>query len=107
MISLSTVSIASMLAMAVWPLVAKAGALPIHLTVHDDPAYANALRSRRYLPLVPLIVSLGGQCVIHSHLGVLDLAHPPSHVRPIGKCAYLGSRSLSRKKADRESRRQA
>ena len=34
---------------------AKAGTLPIHATVHDDPAYANALRSRRYLPLVPLI----------------------------------------------------
>jgi hypothetical protein len=34
---------------------AGAGALPVHATVHDDPAYANALRSRRYLPLVPLI----------------------------------------------------
>ena len=34
---------------------AKLGALPLHATVHDDPAYANALRSRRYLPLVPLI----------------------------------------------------
>lgn len=33
----------------------KAGVLPLHATVHDDPAYANALRSRRYLPLVPLI----------------------------------------------------
>jgi len=34
---------------------AEARALPLHATVHDDPAYANALRSRRYLPLVPLI----------------------------------------------------
>ena len=34
---------------------AEAGRLPVHATVHDDPAYANALRSRRYLPLVPLI----------------------------------------------------
>jgi hypothetical protein len=34
---------------------ARAGVLPVHVTVHDDPAYANALRSRRYLPLVPLI----------------------------------------------------
>ena len=33
----------------------KAGLLPLHATVHDDPAYANALRSRRYLPLVPWI----------------------------------------------------
>jgi hypothetical protein len=33
----------------------QAGHLPLHATVHDDPAYANALRSRRYLPLVPLI----------------------------------------------------
>jgi hypothetical protein len=33
----------------------KAGLLPVHATVHDDPAYANALRSRRYLPLVPWI----------------------------------------------------
>ncbi len=32
-----------------------AGLLPLHATVHDDPAYANALRSRRYLPLVPWI----------------------------------------------------
>ena len=31
------------------------GSLPVHATVHDDPAYANALRSRRYLPLVPWI----------------------------------------------------
>ena len=29
--------------------------LPVHLTVHDDPAFANALRSKRYLPLVPWI----------------------------------------------------
>jgi hypothetical protein len=35
-------------------LVREAG-LPIHLTVHDDPAFANALRSRRYLALVPWI----------------------------------------------------
>jgi hypothetical protein len=33
----------------------RAGSLPVHLTVHDDPAYANALRSRRYLALVPWI----------------------------------------------------
>lgn len=33
----------------------RAGALPVHLTVHDDPAYANALRSRKYLALVPYI----------------------------------------------------
>lgn len=29
--------------------------VPIHLTVHDDPAFANALRSRRYLAMVPLL----------------------------------------------------
>jgi hypothetical protein len=34
---------------------AHAGELPVHLTVHDDPAFANALRSRRYLALVPWI----------------------------------------------------
>jgi hypothetical protein len=28
---------------------------PVHLTIHDDPAYANALRSKRYLALVPWI----------------------------------------------------
>ena len=33
----------------------KLGVLPLHATVHDDPAYANALRSRRYLALVPWI----------------------------------------------------
>src|SRR6516164_5184126 len=27
--------------------------LPLHLTVHDDPAFAVALRSRRYIALVP------------------------------------------------------
>ncbi|MDB5875946.1 MAG: hypothetical protein JWQ07_5388 [Ramlibacter sp.] len=31
------------------------GSLPVHLTVHDDPAYANALRSKRYLALMPWI----------------------------------------------------
>jgi hypothetical protein len=29
--------------------------LPVHLTVHDDPAFGVALMSRRHLPLVPLI----------------------------------------------------
>ena len=29
--------------------------IPIHLTVHDDPAFAMALTSRRYLALVPAI----------------------------------------------------
>ncbi len=33
----------------------RAGPLPFHLTVHDDPAFANALRSKRYLALVPWI----------------------------------------------------
>jgi hypothetical protein len=42
---------------------AGAGALPVHLTVHDDPAYANALRSRRYLPLVPLIARDFGRAI--------------------------------------------
>jgi hypothetical protein len=34
---------------------ARAGGLPLHLTVHDDPAFGVALRSRRYLGLVPWI----------------------------------------------------
>jgi hypothetical protein len=29
--------------------------LPVHLSVHDDPAFGVAMMSRRYLPLVPLI----------------------------------------------------
>jgi hypothetical protein len=29
--------------------------LPMHLTVHDDPAWAYALLTRRYLPLAPLL----------------------------------------------------
>ena len=29
--------------------------VPVHVTVHDDPTYAFALRSRRYLALMPLI----------------------------------------------------
>jgi hypothetical protein len=43
---------------AVVPIVsriARAGAWPLHLTVHDDPAFGVALRSRRYLVLVPWI----------------------------------------------------
>lgn len=40
---------------AVAAKLARRGVLPLHLTVHDDPAFANALRSRRYLPLVPWI----------------------------------------------------
>jgi hypothetical protein len=34
---------------------ARMGRLPLHLTVHDDPAFGVALRSRRYLGLVPWI----------------------------------------------------
>jgi hypothetical protein len=34
---------------------AGAGRLPLHLTVHDDPAFGVALRSKRYLALVPWI----------------------------------------------------
>ncbi len=33
----------------------RAGALPTHLTVHDDPAFGVALRSRRYVALLPWI----------------------------------------------------
>jgi glycosyltransferase involved in cell wall biosynthesis len=33
----------------------KAGRLPVHVTVHDDPVYATALRSRRHFVLAPLI----------------------------------------------------
>jgi hypothetical protein len=33
----------------------RAGGLPVHLTVHDDPAYGSALRSRRYLAMVPWV----------------------------------------------------
>jgi len=42
-------------AVAMAARIARRGALPIHATVHDDPAFANALRSRKYLALVPLI----------------------------------------------------
>lgn len=34
---------------------ARSGRLPLHLTVHDDPAFGVALRSKRYLALVPWI----------------------------------------------------
>lgn len=33
----------------------RRGNLPVHLTVHDDPAFANALRSKRYFALIPWI----------------------------------------------------
>jgi len=33
----------------------KKSSLPMHLTVHDDPVYATALRSRKMLPFLPLI----------------------------------------------------
>jgi hypothetical protein len=33
----------------------KRGRLPVHVTVHDDPAFAVAMRSRRYLALTPWI----------------------------------------------------
>jgi hypothetical protein len=35
--------------------IVRSGRFPVHLTVHDDPAFANALRSKRYLMLVPWI----------------------------------------------------
>jgi hypothetical protein len=34
---------------------ARSGALPVHLTVHDDPAFGVAMRSRRYVALAPWI----------------------------------------------------
>ena len=37
------------------PRLIRAARVPIHVTVHDDPVYASAMRSRRYLPLIPLI----------------------------------------------------
>jgi hypothetical protein len=40
---------------AVAARLARRTRLPIHLTVHDDPAFATALASRRYLVLVPAI----------------------------------------------------
>lgn len=36
---------------------AKRAEFPLHLTVHDDPAYAVALRSRRFLALTPLLAA--------------------------------------------------
>ncbi len=53
-------------ARAVWVVLHGAGvpvaaelvnrsALPLHVTVHDDPAFAVALRSRRYLAITPWI----------------------------------------------------
>ncbi len=40
---------------AVAARLARSGRLPLHLTVHDDPAFGVALRSRRYLALAPWI----------------------------------------------------
>ena len=42
-------------AVAIAARLTRRRAWPIHLTVHDDPAFANALRSKRYLALVPWI----------------------------------------------------
>ena len=42
-------------AVAIAARLTRRHALPVHLTVHDDPAFANALRSKRYLALVPWI----------------------------------------------------
>jgi glycosyltransferase involved in cell wall biosynthesis len=42
-------------AVAIAARLIRRGGLPVHLTVHDDPAFANALRSKRYLALVPWI----------------------------------------------------
>jgi hypothetical protein len=53
---------------------ARPDALPIHLTVHDDPAYANAIRSRRYLPLVPLIARDFGRAIRRA--GSVDVIGP-------------------------------
>jgi len=35
--------------------VVRTGKLPVHLTVHDDPIHATAMRSRQLFPLTPLI----------------------------------------------------
>ena len=32
-----------------------AAGIPVHITVHDDPAWGNVLLTRRYLPLAPLL----------------------------------------------------
>jgi hypothetical protein len=58
-------------AVAIAARLARLATIPIHLTVHDDPAFGTALVSRRYLPLVPLIernFSRGSR----SHPGVLE-----------------------------------
>ena len=42
-------------AVAIAARVSRRTTIPLHLTVHDDPAFAIALASRRYLALVPAI----------------------------------------------------
>lgn len=44
-------------------------ALPVHVTVHDDPPYAVALRSRRYLVLVPWFE----RCVARALAGAMSV----------------------------------
>lgn len=42
-------------AVAIGARLVRRGESPVHATVHDDPAFAEALRSRRYLGLIPWI----------------------------------------------------
>jgi hypothetical protein len=42
-------------AVRIAPALMAAG-LPVHMTVHDDPAWAYALLTRRYVPLAPLLL---------------------------------------------------
>jgi hypothetical protein len=41
----------------------KRARLPVHVTVHDDPAFAVAMRSRRYLALTPWIEHAMGRAL--------------------------------------------
>jgi hypothetical protein len=69
--------------------------LPVHLTVHDDPAFATALRSRRYLALVPLIEhDFAGSLRRATSVDVIGEAMRERYLRRYGVASVVVHRGL-------------
>jgi hypothetical protein len=70
-------------------------ALPLHATVHDDPAFANALRSKRYLPLVNWIEGQFNEVLVRANsVDVIGEAMADRYRRMLGVEAPVVHRAL-------------
>ena len=71
------------------------GDIPLVATVHDDPAFGVALRSRRYLPLVPLIERDFARTLRRAAaVEVISRGMKERYLRRYGVECFLGNRLL-------------